>query len=73
VNTPLISTEKVYLPPLNIKFGLIKNFVKVMGQNNSSFMYLKNTFPRRSGAKIKEGVFVGPQMRELMQDVKSKG
>jgi hypothetical protein len=33
-------------------------------------MYLKNTFRRISDAKIKEGVIVGPQIRELIQDVK---
>jgi len=33
-------------------------------------MYLKNRFPRISDYKIKEGVFVGPQIRELIQDVK---
>jgi hypothetical protein len=27
-------------------------------------------FPRISDAEIKEGVFVGPQIRELIQDVK---
>jgi hypothetical protein len=33
-------------------------------------MYLKNKFIRKSDAKIKEGVFVGPQIRELLQDAK---
>jgi hypothetical protein len=33
-------------------------------------MYLKNNFPRISNAEIKEGVFVGPQIRELIQNVK---
>jgi hypothetical protein len=41
-----------------------------MDQNSVGFMYLKNTFPRISDAKIKEGVFVGPHMGELKQDVK---
>jgi hypothetical protein len=33
-------------------------------------MYFKNMFSRISGAKIKDGVFVGPQMRDLIQIVK---
>jgi hypothetical protein len=33
-------------------------------------MYFKNTFPRISDAEIKEGVFIGPEIRELTQDVK---
>jgi len=31
---------------------------------------LKNKFPRISDAKIKDGIFVGSQIRELIQDVK---
>jgi hypothetical protein len=30
-------------------------------------MYLKNMFPRISDAKIKEGVFVGLQTRDLIK------
>jgi pyridoxine/pyridoxamine 5'-phosphate oxidase len=35
-------------------------------------VYLKNKFSRKSEANIKEGVFAGPQIRELIQDVKFK-
>jgi hypothetical protein len=41
-----------------------------MDQNSAGFMYLKNRFPKISDAKIKEQVFVGPQIGELIQDVK---
>jgi len=41
-----------------------------MEQNSAGFTYLKNKFPRIRDAKIKEGVFVGPQIRESMQGVK---
>jgi len=41
-----------------------------MDQNSAGFRYLKNKFPGISDAKIKEGVFFGPRMRELIQDVK---
>jgi len=33
-------------------------------------MYFKRMFPRISKSKFKEGVLVGPQIRELIQDVK---
>jgi hypothetical protein len=69
-NAPFINPEKVYVPPLLIKLGLIKNFVKAMDQYSTGFMYLKNKFPRTSDAKIKEGVFVGPQITELIQDIR---
>jgi hypothetical protein len=35
-------------------------------------MYLKNKFPRISDAKVKEGVFVVLQTRELIEDVNLK-
>jgi hypothetical protein len=70
VNTLLTNPEKVYLPLLHIKLGFINNFLKAMDQNSAGFIYLKNKFPRINDAEIKEGVFVGCQIRELVQDVK---
>jgi hypothetical protein len=65
VNTPFVKTETVYLTPQHIKFGLIKKFRQGNDQSGAAFMYLKNKSPRRSDAKIKERVFVGPQIRQL--------
>ncbi|UYV63994.1 hypothetical protein LAZ67_2006277 [Cordylochernes scorpioides] len=45
-----------------------QNFVKAMDRNASGFAYLKQKFSSISKAKIKEGIFVGPQIRELQQD-----
>ncbi|UYV82794.1 hypothetical protein LAZ67_22000882 [Cordylochernes scorpioides] len=67
-NLPLIDSENIYLPPLHIKLGLMKNFVKAMDRNASGFAYLEQNFSSISEAKIKEGIFVGPQIRELQQD-----
>ena len=57
-NAPLINHEKVYLPPLHIKLGLKKTFVKAMNQNSAGFMYLKNKLPKINDVKIKEDIFV---------------
>jgi hypothetical protein len=46
----------------------MKNFVKAMDKNGAGFMYSKHKFPGLSDAKIKEGIFVGPQIRELIKD-----
>jgi len=43
-----------------------------MDQNSTEFMYLKNKFPTINDAKIKERISVRPQLRELIQDVKSE-
>ncbi|UYV68033.1 hypothetical protein LAZ67_5002872 [Cordylochernes scorpioides] len=39
-----------------------------MDRNASGFAYLKQKISSISEAKIKEGIFVGPQIRELQQD-----
>ncbi|UYV73269.1 hypothetical protein LAZ67_10002412 [Cordylochernes scorpioides] len=46
----------------------MKNFVKTMDRNASGSAYLKQKISSISEAKIKEGIFVGPQIRELQQD-----
>ncbi|UYV61504.1 hypothetical protein LAZ67_1005082 [Cordylochernes scorpioides] len=46
----------------------MKNFVKAMNRNASGFAYLKLKCSSISDSKIKEGIFVGPQIRELLQD-----
>jgi hypothetical protein len=65
---PLVDHKKVYLPPLHIKLGLMQNFVKAMDCDGQGFLYLQRKFPRISNAKIKEGIFIGPQIAELMKD-----
>ena len=46
----------------------MKHFVKGMDKIGRGFEYLRNTFPNVGDAKIKESIFVGLQIRELMQD-----
>ncbi|GBN53607.1 hypothetical protein AVEN_167002-1 [Araneus ventricosus] len=67
-NEPLVASEKIILPPLHIKLGLMKNFVKAMDCGESGFQYLSLKFPKVSETKIKEVIFVGPQFRQLMKD-----
>ncbi|GBM40781.1 hypothetical protein AVEN_80791-1 [Araneus ventricosus] len=65
---PLVASEKILLPQLHIRLGLRKNFVKAMDCGGSGFHYLRLKFPRVSETKIMEGIFVGPQFRQLMKD-----
>ena len=65
---PLVNPEKIILPPLHIKLGLMKNFVKAMDRTGRGFQYLQDKFPRISEAKLKEGIFVGPQIRQVIRD-----
>ena len=67
---PLVDLQKNLLPPLHIKLGLFKNFVKSMSKVNSEgFQYISRKFSLVSQAKLKEGIFVGPQIRELLNDI----
>ena len=68
LHSPLVDPLLVLLPPLHIKLGLMKNFVKAMDQSGSGFEYIMAKFPEVSEAKKKEGVFIGPQILRLMKD-----
>jgi hypothetical protein len=72
VNTLLIKPETVYLPPLQTKLGLTKNFIKTIYHNSAGFLNLKTKCPTRNNAKIKEGIFVGLKIRESVQDLNVK-
>lgn len=66
--TPLVKPDKIILPPLHIKLGLMKNFVKALNKTGSAFLHLREMFTNLSDAKIKEGVFDGPQIRQVLKD-----
>lgn len=46
----------------------MKTFVNAMAKAGEAFLNLRQEFPRLSEAKIKEWVFVGPQIRKLLRD-----
>ena len=64
---PLVDSEKILLPPLHIKLGLIKQFVKALDKNGAGFKYICNTFPELTSEKLKAGIFDGPQIRKLIK------
>ncbi|XP_049957523.1 uncharacterized protein LOC126474131 [Schistocerca serialis cubense] len=68
INEPLVSRDKIVLPPLHIKLGLMKQFTKALDRNGNCFTYICNTFPGLSCEKLKAGIFDGPQIRRLIND-----
>ena len=52
---PLVDINEVLLPPRHIK-------------NGAAFQQLSTVFPGLSAAKLKEGIFVGPQIREGLKN-----
>ena len=60
---------KIFVHPLHIKHGLIKCLAKGMAKINSKvFQYLSKTVTKINTAKLKEGIFVGTQIRESLED-----
>lgn len=57
-NAPLVPIESILLPPLHIKLGIVKNFVKALNREGPAFQILKTVFPRLSEAKLKEGNYI---------------
>ena len=62
----MVGSSNILLPFLHIKLGLMKNFVKGMDKSESAFQEPWKKFPRVSEAKVKEGVFIGPHIQELL-------
>ena len=46
----------------------MKNFVKVLHKIGAAFQHLSTLFPGLSAAKLKAGIFVGHQIREVPKD-----
>jgi TRAP-type uncharacterized transport system substrate-binding protein len=61
-NQPLVDTSKILLPSIHLNDGLMKNVVKTMNQEEAAFTDLREKFPKLSEAKLKEGIFIGPQI-----------
>ena len=43
----------------------MKQFVKALTKEGACFKYIQDKFPNLSAEKVKQGVFVGPQIRKL--------
>lgn len=56
IDAPLVPIEKILLPPLHVKLGIVKSFLKFMQRSNpGAKAYLQAFFPRLSAAKLAEG------------------
>ena len=65
---PLVGRNRIVLPPLHIKLGPMKQFVKAVDKHGDCFNYIVKKFPGLSMEKMKAGIFDGPQIRKLIQD-----
>ncbi|XP_069623312.1 uncharacterized protein [Ranitomeya imitator] len=68
LHQPLVDRKNILFPPLHIKLGLMKQFVKALPTDGDCFKYIMLALPGLSIEKIKAGVFDGPQIRQLIKD-----
>ena len=62
----MVPRSKILLPPLHIKLGLAKQFVRALNQQGETFGFICSLFPKLSDAKLKAGIFNGPQIRQML-------
>ena len=60
--------NRILIPQLHIKLGLIKQFTKALDKDGDCFIYLCQGFPGLTMEKLKAGIFDGPQIRQLIRD-----
>ncbi|QQP52525.1 Uncharacterized protein FKW44_004703, partial [Caligus rogercresseyi] len=68
IHEPLVDREKILIPPLHLKLGLMKQFTRALDKDGRCFNYLCRAFPRLTSEKVKAGIFNGPQIRKLIKD-----
>ena len=68
VHEPLVAHKNIILPPLHIKLGLVKNFIKGLSRIGKAHQHLSSCFPQLSQAKLNEGILTGPQIKKLVKD-----
>lgn len=64
----LVDPKNILLPPMHIKLGLMSQYVKALDPYSLCSQYLHKKFPKLSDAKIKAGIFIGPQIKQLCKD-----
>ncbi|CAK8684393.1 unnamed protein product [Clavelina lepadiformis] len=68
IRDQLVDIKKILLPPLHIKLGLMKQYVKALDHEGECFKYICYAFPGLSEEKKRAGIFNGPQIRQLLKD-----
>ena len=56
------------IPPLHIKLGLMKQFVKALLVTGDCFNYICTALPDLTTEKLKASIFDSPQIYKLIKD-----
>jgi hypothetical protein len=57
INEPLVAWDRIILPPLHIKLGLMKQFVKALNKDGSCVEHIAHTLPGIAMDKLKARKF----------------
>ena len=68
INQPLVS-KNIFLQPPHIKLGLMKQFVKTMNKDGDCIKHICRKFLGLSYEKLNQGIFNGPEIRQLIKDL----
>jgi hypothetical protein len=68
INEPLVTRDRIILPPLHIKLGLMKQFVQALNKNGLGIEYIARKLSGLTMEKLKAVIFDGPQIRQLIND-----
>ena len=68
IHPQLVDRDRIVFPPLHLKLGYMKQFVKALNKDGSCFQYICKKFKGISIEKLKNGVFEGPDIRTLIKD-----
>ena len=67
IRQALVLREKIpHSTTLHIKLGLAKQLVKSLKSDSEAFKHVQAMFPKLSQAKVKGGIFTGPQIRQML-------
>jgi hypothetical protein len=66
IHEALLPRQNTFLPPLRVKLKLLKQFVKALNSNSATLHPIRKTFPHLPTAKVKGGIFTGPQIRVML-------
>lgn len=65
----LVDETKIFIPPLHLKLCLMKQFVRALDKDGNCFKYVAQKMSKVSEAKLEAGIFDGPQIRTLFNNM----
>ena len=73
LHEPLVDRKKVISPTLDIKLGLLKQFVKALPTDGNWFKYIILQFPGLLIEKVKAAMLDSPRIWQLIKDEQFTG